>query len=50
MMMRADAIAHEFTLVYELGRDMGCRTRRCADKQTTSELMFRLARIRADHE
>lgn len=32
-------MAHDFTLVYELGRDMGCRTMLCADRQTASGLL-----------
>lgn len=50
MKRRDDATAHDFTLVYELGRDMGCRTMLCADRQTASEPMLRLTRSRADHE
>lgn len=43
-------MAHDFTLVYELGRDMGCRTMLCADRQTASEPMLRLTGNGTDHE
>ena len=32
---------HDFTLVYELGQGMDCRTMFCADWQTASALMLR---------
>lgn len=43
-------MAHDFTLVNELDREMGCRTMLCADRQTASETMLRLTRSGADHE